>query len=849
MSLRKKLLLLTVSMILLTVLTILGASEYFSRQTLDFSVSAAQELAASDLKHSVAGAWNLAETNLAATRLQQETAVKNYLRSGADNALQRVAELHDSLPPEQARQQIREELLRIKIGATGYVFGMNSAGVLTVHPKSEGKDLSDASHIQEMIKAKEGYINYHSVTAKRDKAVFYRYYPPLDLIIAPGVFIDEMASLFDLEAERRLWDKFIEQLRSIRLGQSGSVWIIAADGENRGSFILPPDGYSEKQLAAFPAAAVLEQAKGMEPGQPSLQRLLLQSGQNRQPLMTAIASFPDKGWVIGASVPEQELLATSNRIAASFAALKLAILGAAIVTVLIAAVLTVWLARRSLEPLQRGVDFARQVADGDLTATLQVTSKDEVGALTGALNAMVHGIRTMVQQTKGTTAGMEQITARLASAAEQLEDLSENQTGRASEMASAITQISASIREVDTSVVRLNEAAAENTTSILELSASIEEVSLNMQAVARAGQEVSSAATEMAASSRQIAESTRHLGNASGTTASAIFQMDAGIQSVEQNAGSIADISREVLSDTRESQQAVDSTVTGIREISTSMQQTSEVIRELAERARSIGSIVSVISDVASEVDLLALNAAIIAAQAGAEGRGFAVVAEEIKELAGRTTLSIREITEMVEGVRGGIEQAARLVQVVEDKTRSGETLADRAGVMLVKVVDGVGEVSHGIQQIAGAMSEQATGSQSIKQATETVSSMVGQIVQATTEQEKASQEIQRSSVQLRELAEQVTTSTREQSKASHLIARNTEDMNEMIQTITRACSEQVKSSELILHTGEDVRSGAKTTWQANQVLIESVNGLLAEIETLNRQVAAFQTDAEEPAA
>jgi hypothetical protein len=70
-----------------------------------------------------------------------------------------------------------------------------------------------------------------------------------------------------------------------------------------------------------------------------------------------------------------------------------------------------------------------------------------------------------------------------------------------------------------------------------------------------------------------------------------------------------------------------------------------------------------------------------------------------------------------------------------------------------------------------------------------------------------------------------------------------------MIQTITRACSEQVKSSELILHTGEDVRSGAKTTWQANQVLIESVNGLLAEIETLNRQVAAFQTDAEEPAA
>jgi methyl-accepting chemotaxis protein len=845
MSLRKKLLLLTVSMILLTVLTILGASEYFSRQTLELSVTATEELAASDLKHSVAGAWNLAETNLAATRLQQETAVKNYLRSVADTALDRVAELHDSLPPEQARQQIRQELLRINIGETGYVFGMNSAGVLTIHPKSEGKDLSDAGHIQQMIKTKEGYINYHSVTAKRDKAVFYRYFQPLDLIIAPGVFIDEMAALYDLEAEQRLQDKFIQQLKSIRLARSGSVWIMAAAGKNQGTFILPPDGYSKQQLAAFPAAAILEQASGGEPGQPSLHRFLLQSGQDQQPLMTAIASFPDKGWVIGASVPEQELLATSNRIAASFAALNLSTIGAAILAVLIASVLTVWLARRSLEPLLRGVDFARQVADGDLTATLQVATRDEVGTLTGALNEMVRGIRTMVQHTKGTTVGMEQITSRLANAAKQLEELSENQTGRAADMASAITQISASIREVDSSVVRLNEVAAENTTSILELSASIEEVSQNMHAVSRAGQEVSTAATEMAATSRQIAESTRHMGDASGTTASAIFQMDAGIQSVEQNAGSIAGISRNVLSDTRESQQAVDSTVAGIREISVSMHDASEVIRKLAERANSIGSIVSVISDVASEVDLLALNAAIIAAQSGEHGKGFAVVADEIKELAGRTTLSIREITDMVEGVRGGIEQAARLIQVVEDKTRSGEALADRAGVMLVKVVDGVGEVSHGIQQIAGAMNEQASGSQSIKQATETVSNMVGQIVQATTEQEKASQEIQRSSVQLRELAEQVNASTREQSKASSLIARNTEDMNEMIQNITRASAEQVKSSELIMHTGEDVRSGAKTTWEANQVLIESVNGLLGEIETLNRQVTAFRTDEE----
>jgi len=70
--------------------------------------------------------------------------------------------------------------------------------------------------------------------------------------------------------------------------------------------------------------------------------------------------------------------------------------------------------------------------------------------------------------------------------------------------------------------------------------------------------------------------------------------------------------------------------------------------------------------------------------------------------------------------------------------------------------------------------------------------------------------------------------------------------MNGLIQTIGRACAEQVQSSELIVRTGEDVRTGSKTTWEANQVLIESVDGLVGEIETLNGQVAAFRTEGDE---
>lgn len=847
MSLRTKLLLLTVSMIFLTVLVILGAAQHFSKQTFELSNDATQRLAAGDIEHVVSGALQLAEVNATATRLQRETAVKNYLRSVADTMLARVTELYATLPPKQAWKQIHTEMLRVRIGKTGYVFGMNSLGVLTIHPKSEGKDLSGSAHIQEMCRKKEGFIRYHSVTAKRDKAVYYRYFQPLDLIIAPGVFIDEMDVLYDEVAEQKLWQTFVDHLQQVRLGQTGSVWIL--DSTEQGRFVLAPQGLSQEDQAAFPIADVLGAVAGAEAGKPSLHRLVLHDDQRDKPMMAALVAFPGKHWIIGASLPEAELQATSRRIASSFTALKLSMIAAAMVTVLLATLLALWLARRSLAPLQRGVGFARAVADGNLTATLEVTSRDEVGALTGALNAMVHGLRSMVQNTKQTSGGMETVSARLTEAADRLEELADTQAERSEGMASAINEIGASIREVDDSVVSLSEAAAENTASILELSASIEEVATNMQAVFQAGQEVSSAATEMASSSRQIAENSRQLGEASATTSSAIFQMDAGLQSLEQNAETMAQVSQGVLADAQDGRGAVDSTIAGMRDVRVSMERNGEVIRELAAQAVNIGKIVAVIDDVASEISLLALNAAIIAAQSGASGSAFAVVADEIKELAERTTLSTREITAVVEGVRGGIEQAADLTQGVEAKTLAGEQLADRAGALLVKVVGGVEEVHRGIERMAGAMAEQTGGSLAIKRAAETTSDMVGQIVQATAEQERASQEIQRSSVQLRELAERVLASTREQSKASGLIARNTEGMNSMIQNVSRACSEQVQSSELIERTGEDVRAGSQTSRQASQLLTESIAGLRREIATLNGQVEAFRTEAEEAAA
>ena len=117
------------------------------------------------------------------------------------------------------------------------------------------------------------------------------------------------------------------------------------------------------------------------------------------------------------------------------------------------------------------------------------------------------------------------------------------------------------------------------------------------------------------------------------------------VKQIDGLAAQTAAMSEEVARDSEGGAGAVQSTIQGIGKIREISRQAAEVIERLSRRAREIGRILTVIEDVTEETNLLALNAAIIAAQAGEHGRGFGVVAEEIQELAEQTGSSTTEIS------------------------------------------------------------------------------------------------------------------------------------------------------------------------------------------------------------
>jgi methyl-accepting chemotaxis protein len=512
-----------------------------------------------------------------------------------------------------------------------------------------------------------------------------------------------------------------------------------------------------------------------------------------------------------------------------------------VLAVIVALVLGIIFTRLIVSRLRLVAEALQRGAQGDLSTTVDATWHDELGKLGGDFNEMTDKLSGMLGSVNGAMVELTMISANIASASTKVVEAAEIQASSVNVTSSAMTEINTSIKGVGDGVDSLSISATETSSSILEMAASIEEVALNIENLSRSVEEVSSSIIEMASSIKQIGGSVQHLMEASSTTASSISEMDYTIKQVERNAMETADISKSVGVDAVTGKAAVEAAIAGINEIRSSSRITSDVIENLSRKAEDIGGILSVIDEVAEQTNLLALNAAIIAAQAGEHGKGFAVVADEIKELADRTTSSTREIAMVIRGVQEETRRAVESINLAEQSISKGESLSEKAGEALEKIVTGVQRASDQVGEIARATVEQARGSQMIKEAMEQVSDMVSQIANATTEQGRGSDLIMSAVERMKSLTGQVKTSAREQSKVGNFIAKSTENITHMIAQIKRACDEQTRGSEQVVRSVEDIQSATTTNLDATRVMGDSVNVLSGQMAVLKKQMSGFK--------
>lgn len=293
--------------------------------------------------------------------------------------------------------------------------------------------------------------------------------------------------------------------------------------------------------------------------------------------------------------------------------------------------------------------------------------------------------------------------------------------------------------------------------------------------------ETSSAVNEISVAIEQVTRNLDHLAGVVHQSASAMEEIHSTIGNVEQNAAISHEVSQQVKERAEESRAVVTETINSLDEIKHSVGLSFDAIQRLAENSTRIESIVSVINDITKRTNLLALNASIIAAQAGEYGKSFGVVADEIRNLSLQTGHSTGEITTIIEEIMTESKTAANNIRISRDLVQRGVELGHTTGESLKAIFDSSTCSLDMTKQIKQATQEQVTSVQLVARSMEEISSMTSQIFAASTDQAKATKSIARSIDTIKDMTHEMVHSTTRQVDDGKLIRRNVELVSGMV--------------------------------------------------------------------
>ena len=499
------------------------------------------------------------------------------------------------------------------------------------------------------------------------------------------------------------------------------------------------------------------------------------------------------------------------------------------------------LARDVSETTDRLRRLAERIAAGDLTQAEPVESEDELGVLAHAFERMSGSLRATVGRVAEAADGVEAAAVAMAQVGGAITDATGDQAralDRARESVGAIDREVAGITDFAQSLSGHVEEAG---SSVLELGAAGEELNHTASSLSEQVDGVGVSLEQLIRSVRQIAGNTEALGGAAADTSSSMTEIAASLRDVDVHAAETARLSERVVGAAERGGERVEQTVEGMEAIRRASESVEAVIRGLGGRVKEIGAILDVIDDVADETNLLALNAAIIAAQAGDQGRAFSVVADEIGELAERVLSSTKEIGGLIRAVQSETANAADAIESGAASVRQGVTLAAEAGRSLDEITGAARASGERISEIVHAVREQSRAASHVEGLMERVSGGVAEIREAGREQDRVNQTVLRSTGTMRDVAQQVHRTTEEQARGATRIRDSMERVRDAVEQIHGSLRQQSDACRRAVAFLEQIHERTRSNEDATRRMSEATVSLRAQAETLRQDVRRFR--------
>jgi len=242
--------------------------------------------------------------------------------------------------------------------------------------------------------------------------------------------------------------------------------------------------------------------------------------------------------------------------------------------------------------------------------------------------------------------------------------------------------------------------------------------------VIQSAQDVNSASIQLTDVTNQTANGAREQQIESEQVATAMNEMATTVAEVAQHATHAADASANADEEAAKGNDVVTQSVVGIENLAAEVENTALALNELEKESENIGTVLGVITGIAEQTNLLALNAAIEAARAGEQGRGFAVVADEVRTLASRSQESAEEIKAIIERLQARAKGAVQTMESGREQAQVSVKSAKQAGDSLQAIVSAIATIRDMNVQIATAAEEQSAVAEEINQSVVKITSV-----------------------------------------------------------------------------------------------------------------------------
>ncbi|MCX7793280.1 MAG: phosphate/phosphite/phosphonate ABC transporter substrate-binding protein [Thermodesulfovibrionales bacterium] len=499
------------------------------------------------------------------------------------------------------------------------------------------------------------------------------------------------------------------------------------------------------------------------------------------------------------------------------------------------------LSRAVLRPIRLIKKASEEMAQGRLTYEVDIKGEDEIARLSHSVKEALRAISVILLRVK-------EVSRRVSKVATMVEKDSKRTVEGTQLESEAMQNISSSVEELNSAISEIAEGTDGLAASTEETAASMEQISTNINQITEGMHELSQAVEgaassleELLATVREIARSSDEMLRASEDTMSTVSEISAFIKEVESSTKESARISEQVAQDASTlGVSAIEKTIEGMGVIKSSVEKTAEHINRLSTRSEDIGKILNVIDEITEQTALLALNAAILAAQAGEHGKGFSVVADEIRDLAERTSFSTQEIASIVNSVITEMKDAYRAMSEGLESVNEGIKLAVDARETFENILESSKKSSDMAASIERATSEQTKAIRLVENAMERVRSMAEQIAKATSEQTKGAMIIMKSIENIKDISFRVTKATEEQSQSMEQISKAVELISEKSQQISKAINEQKIGSSQIRNSILGIKNLPEENRSIALRIERTVKDLLNDTELISTELERF---------